>query len=108
MAVESDESRAELLKFEGTLRHECEYKSLYGAWQFCGPINEWYTNFPHHMKLWQKKCLSFPQVLQFVIGDSQNNFLSNHLRASLKLDLCFDVSIIMRDQVGQYGLEGNI
>ena len=43
MAVESDASRAELLEFVETLRHECENKSLYEAWQFCGGINEWYT-----------------------------------------------------------------
>ena len=52
-AVESDASRAKLLEFVETLRHECENKSLYEAWQFCGGINEWYTNWPHLMKLWQ-------------------------------------------------------
>jgi hypothetical protein len=44
MVVESDVSRAKLLEFVETLRHECENKSLYEAWQFCGGINEWYTN----------------------------------------------------------------
>jgi hypothetical protein len=32
--VESDASRAELLEFVETLRHECENKSMYEAWQF--------------------------------------------------------------------------
>ena len=57
-----------------------------------------------------KKYLSFPQVLQFVEGGFQNNFL---LRATCELPevghlRCFDASIIMRDRVGEYGLEGNI
>jgi hypothetical protein len=51
-AVESDTNRAELLEFVKTLRHECESQSLYEAWQFCGGVNEWYTNEPHLMKLW--------------------------------------------------------
>ena len=54
MAVESDANRTELLEFVETLRHACENKSLYEAWQFCGGINGWYTNWPHLMKLWQK------------------------------------------------------
>ena len=70
--VESDPNRVELLEFVKTSRHECENKTFYEAWQFCGGINEWYTNWPHLMKLWQKKYLSFPQVLQFVKGDFQN------------------------------------
>jgi hypothetical protein len=38
--VESNASRAKLLEFVETLRHECENKSLYKAWQFCGGINK--------------------------------------------------------------------
>ena len=49
MALKSDASRVELLKFVKTLRHECENKLLYEAWQFCEGINEWYTNWPHLM-----------------------------------------------------------
>jgi len=75
MAIESDESRAKLLKFEETLRHECDTKSLYATWQFCGVIDKWYTNWPHLMKVWQK-LLANPQVLQYVIGDFQNNIIS--------------------------------
>ena len=50
-----------------TLRYECEIKLLYEAWQFCGDISKWYTNWPHLMKLWQK-ILVIPHVLQFVKG----------------------------------------
>lgn len=39
MAVESDTSSAELVKFVETLRHECVNKSLYEAWRFCGSID---------------------------------------------------------------------
>ena len=52
MMVESYASRADLLEFVETLRHECENKALYGALQFCGGINKWYTKWPHLMKLW--------------------------------------------------------
>ena len=38
--VESDASRAELLEFVKTLRHECENKLLYETWQFCEGVNE--------------------------------------------------------------------
>ena len=41
-----------------------------------GSINKWYTNWPHFMKPLAKKDLSFPQVLQFVKGDFQNDTLS--------------------------------
>ena len=84
MAVECDASRAELLEFVETSRHECENKSLYEAWQFCRGINEWYTNQPHLMKLSSigKNHLSFPQALQFVKGNFQNKMLS---RATCKL-----------------------
>ena len=44
MVVESSASRAELLEFVQTLRHKCENKSLYEAWQFCGGINEMATS----------------------------------------------------------------
>ena len=40
-AVESDANRTELLEFVETLRHECENKSLYEAWQFSGGFNQW-------------------------------------------------------------------
>jgi hypothetical protein len=33
-----------LLEFVETLRHKCENKSLYEAWQFCEGINKSYTN----------------------------------------------------------------
>ena len=44
------------------------------------------------------------------LGFSQQSAIKSHLRASLKLGHfgCFDASIIMRDKVGEYGLEGNI
>lgn len=35
MLVESDASRANLLEFVETLKHECENKSFYEAWWFC-------------------------------------------------------------------------
>ena len=44
MAAESNASRAELLEFVETLRHDYENKSLYEAWHFCGGMNKWYTN----------------------------------------------------------------
>ena len=74
MVIESNESRAELLEFVETMRHECENESLFEAWQFRGSNNEWYINWPHLMKVWQK-YLPFPQVLQIVKGDFQNNIM---------------------------------
>jgi len=40
MTLKSDASRVKLFKFVKTLRHECENKLLYEAWQFCEGINE--------------------------------------------------------------------
>ena len=54
MVFENNASRAKLLEFVETLRQECENKSLYEARQFCGDINDWYTNWPHLIKVWQK------------------------------------------------------
>ena len=60
MALESDARRTKLVVFVETLRHKCENKSLCEACQFCWGINEWYTDWPHLIKVWQKKHLSFP------------------------------------------------
>ena len=38
MTIESNASRAKLVKFVETLRHECVKRLLYEAWQFCGGI----------------------------------------------------------------------
>jgi hypothetical protein len=84
--VESDASRAELLEFVETLRHECENKSLYEAWQFCGAINEWYTNWPHLMKIWQKILVIPSSIAICERGFSKQNAIKSHLRTSLKLD----------------------
>ena len=37
-------TRAELLEFVESLRHEFENKLPYKTWQFCGGTNEWYPN----------------------------------------------------------------
>ena len=42
MDVDNNARRAQLLEFVEALRHECENKLLYEAWQSCGDINEWY------------------------------------------------------------------
>ena len=71
----------ELLEFVETLRHECENKSLYEAWQFCGGFNEWYSNWPHLMKLWQK-ILVIPLSIAICEGDFKTKMLS---RATCKV-----------------------
>ena len=63
----------------------------------------------HETLATKNTCQMFPQVLQFVEGVSKQlyqgllvSFIEvGHFR-------CFDVSIIMRDKVREYGLEGNI
>ena len=54
MALGSDAQRAKLLVFVETLSHECEYRLLYYACQFCWDIDKWYTSWPHLIKVWQK------------------------------------------------------
>ena len=94
--VESNASRAKLLEFVESLRHECENISLHETWQFCGGINEWYTNWPHIMKLWQKKILVIPSSVAICErGFSEQNSIKSRLSAFIELGCfgCFDVSI---------------
>ena len=44
IVVESNASRIQMLEFVRPLRLECENKSLYDAWSFCGGNNKWLTN----------------------------------------------------------------
>ena len=108
--VESDASRAELLEFVETLRHECENKSLYEAWQFCGGINDWYTNWPHLMKLWQKVLVISSNIAISESGFSKQNVINSPLVRFIEIKHfgCFDVSIIMQNKVREYKLEGTI
>jgi hypothetical protein len=67
---------------------------------FCGGINEWYTKWPHLMKLWQNIFVMSFSIAICERGLSKQNAIKSHLQASLKLD--------MWGRVGGYGLEGNI
>ena len=104
--VENDASRAKLLDFWKTLRHECENKPLYEAWWFCGGhervghiswnFGKIYCHSLKYCNLWtgifKAKCYQEPLASFIQVG---------HFG-------CFDASIIMRDRVGDYSLEGNI
>lgn len=89
--IQSNASRAELVKSVETLRHECVKKSLYETWQFCGGIMEWYTNWSHLMKLWPN-ILDIP--IRIAICErrfSKQNAIKSYLRASLKLNYLDDL-----------------
>ena len=60
--------------------------SWYEALQCCRGINEWYTNWPHLMKVLQK-LLVIPSIIAICErGFQKQNAIKSHLQASLKLD----------------------
>ena len=87
--VESNASRAKLLEFVKTLKYEYENKSLYKAWQLRGDINEWYTNWPHLMKLWQKNTCHSLKYCNLWKGNFKTKWYKKPLKdALMRASLC--------------------
>ena len=62
------------------------------------------------MKLWQQKVLVIPSSIAICGRGFSKQLYQGLLVSFIEVGhfRCFDVSIIMRDKVREYGLEGNI
>ena len=71
-----------------TLRYECEHQSLYEAWQaILWGINEWYTNWPHLMKLWQYVFVILSNITICEHGFSKHNANKSRMQTLSKFDI---------------------
>ena len=100
--IESDASRTNFLEFVEILRHRCENKSLYDAWQFCGGINEWHANWPHPMKLWQNNTCHSLEYYNLCEGVFKTKCYQEPLASFIEIghSKCFDAGIIKPDKGG--------
>ena len=110
MVAESNAGRVELLEVVEIWRHECESKSLFEAWQFCGGHQQVVNQMATSHETWQKLLVISSNIAiyerRIFIKKCYQEPLASFIEVRhLK---CFDASIIRRDRVGEYGLGGNI
>ena len=111
MALKSDASRVELLKFCKNFKAWMwEQIIVWGMAILWG--HQWvvYQLATSHGNLGKKKLVKPSSTEICDRGFLKQNSIKSHLWASLKLDTldAFDASIIMWDRVREYGLESSI